>query len=83
VNEWLWAAAVLAAAPAVLLPVALRASVLDAVVALEAASADTTLVLLLISQGTQRQPFADLALVFAVLSTIGSIALLRFVERVR
>jgi multisubunit Na+/H+ antiporter MnhF subunit len=82
-NEWLWAAAVLAAAPAVLLIVAVRNSILDAMVALEVAAADATLALLLVAEGTGRQGFADLALVFGVLSYVGAIAFLRFVERVR
>ena len=41
------------------------------------------LALLLISQGTGRQPFGDLALVLAVVSFVGAIAYLRFVEAFR
>jgi multisubunit Na+/H+ antiporter MnhF subunit len=52
-------------------------------VAVEAAGVDAVLALLLIAQGTGREPFADLALVLAVVSFVGSIAYLRFVEALR
>jgi multisubunit Na+/H+ antiporter MnhF subunit len=41
------------------------------------------LALLLIAQGTNRRPFGDLALVLAVVSFVGAIAYLRFVEAFR
>ena len=47
----------------------------------ELASTITTLILLLIAQGTHRQPFFDLALVSAVLSFAGGLAFARFLER--
>jgi multisubunit Na+/H+ antiporter MnhF subunit len=78
VNEWLWAAAVLTVALTALVGVAMRRPLLEGLVALEAASATATLVLLLIAEGTRRQPFADLALVLGVVSFAGSIAFLRF-----
>jgi multisubunit Na+/H+ antiporter MnhF subunit len=78
VNEWLWAAAVLTAALAALVAVAVRRPLLEGLVALEAASATATLVLLLIAEGTRRQPFGDLALVLGVVSFAGAIAFLRF-----
>ena len=77
-NEWLWAAAVLTAAVTALVAVAARKPLLEGLVALEAAGALTTLVLLMIAEGTRRQPFADLALVFAVMSFAGAIAFLAF-----
>jgi multisubunit Na+/H+ antiporter MnhF subunit len=67
VNGWLWGATVLVAA----------------FVAIEAAGVDAVLALLLISQGTNRQPFGDLALVLAVVAFVGTIAYLRFVEAFR
>jgi multisubunit Na+/H+ antiporter MnhF subunit len=82
-NAWLWAATVLTAALVPLLAVAARAPRLCAVVALEAAGGDTVLVLLLLSEGTARQAFADLALILGVVSYLGAVAFLRFVERVR
>jgi multisubunit Na+/H+ antiporter MnhF subunit len=78
VNEWLWAAAVLTVALTALVGVAMRRPLLEGLVALEAASATATLVLLLIAEGTRRQPFGDLALVLGVVSFAGAIAFLRF-----
>jgi multicomponent Na+:H+ antiporter subunit F len=83
VNVWLWAATVLTVPLAALLVVAVRRPVLEGVVALEAAGVDTTLVLLLIAEGTRRQAFADLAIVLAVMSSAGAITFVRFLERVR
>jgi multisubunit Na+/H+ antiporter MnhF subunit len=80
-NQWLWAAAVLTLALVALLPVVLRRPALEGVVALEVAGADATLVLLMLSEGTRRQAFADLALVLAVCSFAGTIAFIRFLER--
>lgn len=61
--------------------VVMRGSRLSGVVALELASTLTTLTLLLISQGLHRDPFADLALVSALLSFAGSLTFVRFLER--
>jgi multisubunit Na+/H+ antiporter MnhF subunit len=83
VNGWLWAAAVLVAAlvPLVVLCVGLPAP--EGVIVLEAAGIDAVLALLLIAQGTDRQPFGDLAIVLAVVGFVGAIAYLRFVEAFR
>jgi multicomponent Na+:H+ antiporter subunit F len=80
-NEWLWAAAALTVGLAALLVVPLRARRFDGVIALEAAGADAALIMLLLSEGTRRQPFADLAIVLAAMSFAGSIVYLRFMER--
>ena len=82
-NGWLWAAAVLVAALVPLTIVCVRLRAPEGVVALEAAGVDAVLALLLIAQGTDRQPFGDLALVLAVVSFVGAIAYLRFVEAFR
>ncbi len=82
-NGWLWAAAVLVAALVPLTIVFARLPAPEGVVALEAAGVDAVLALLLIAQGTDRQPFGDLALVLAVVSFVGAIAYLRFVEAFR
>lgn len=82
-NGWLWAAAVLVAALVPLVVVCVRLPAPEGLVALEAAGVDAVLALLLISQGTRRQPFGDLALVLAVVSFVGAIAYLRFVEAFR
>jgi multicomponent Na+:H+ antiporter subunit F len=80
-NEWLWAAAALTVGLAALLVVALRGRRIDGVIALEAAGTDVALIMLLLAEGTQRQPFVDLALVAAVMSFAGTIVFLRFMER--
>jgi multisubunit Na+/H+ antiporter MnhF subunit len=82
-NAWLWAAAVLTAALVPLGVVALRRSLLEGVLAVEVASVDAALALLMLAEGTRRQGLADVALVLVVMSFIGSVAFLRFVERVR
>ena len=82
-NGWLWAAAVLVAALVPLAVLCMRLPAPEGVVALEAAGIDTVLALLLIAEGTGRQPFGDLALVLAVVSFVGAIAYLRFVEAFR
>jgi multisubunit Na+/H+ antiporter MnhF subunit len=79
-NQWLWAASALTVGLAALLVVALRGRRIDGVIALEAAGADAALIMLLLSQGTDRQPFADLAIVLAVMSFTGSIVYLRFMD---
>jgi multisubunit Na+/H+ antiporter MnhF subunit len=82
VNEWLWATAVLTVALGALVAAAVRRPLLEGLVALEAAGANATLIMLLIAVGTKRQPFGDLALVLAVTSFAGAIAFLRFGRRV-
>ena len=82
-NEWLWAAAALTVMLVPLVAVAARRPATDGIVALQAASTDAVLAMLLIAQGTHRQPFADLALVLAATSFVGTIAFVRFVQRVR
>jgi multicomponent Na+:H+ antiporter subunit F len=80
-TGWLIAGAVLLAAVAPLGWVCLRRSLLEALVALELAGTITTLVLLVIAEGTHRQPFFDLAVVSALLSFGGGLAFARFLER--
>lgn len=80
-NGWLWAAAVLTAALVPLAVVAARRPPLEGLVAVEVASSDAALVMLLISEGTKSQSFATLALVLAVSSFVGAIAFLRFLAR--
>jgi multicomponent Na+:H+ antiporter subunit F len=59
----------------------LRASPPDGLVALNVGGSIATLVLLLIAEGTGREPFFDLAVVSAVLSFAGGLAYARFLER--
>jgi multisubunit Na+/H+ antiporter MnhF subunit len=83
VNGWLWAATVLVAALVPLTVVCARLPAPEGIVAIEAAGIDAILALLLIAQGTDRQPFGDLALVLGAVSFVGTIAYLRFVEAFR
>lgn len=80
-NEWLLAVIVLLAGLVPCGIVAVWRSVADGVVALELAGVIDATILILLSQGFQRQPFIDLAVVAAVLSFIGALVFVRFVER--
>jgi multicomponent Na+:H+ antiporter subunit F len=80
-SVYLLAASVLLASTAPLILLAVRAPVPRGLVALELSTTIVTLVLLLVAQGTNRQPFFDLALVSAVLSFAGSLTFARFLER--
>jgi len=62
------------------LVVCVVASAMEGLVALQLAGEIAALVLLLLAEGFQRQPFADLALILAVLSFVGSLVFLRFME---
>jgi multicomponent Na+:H+ antiporter subunit F len=81
VNAWLIAATVMLFGLGPCIWVVMRGSRISAVVALELASTLTTLTLLLIAQGLHRDPFADLALISALLSFAGSLTFVRFLER--
>jgi multicomponent Na+:H+ antiporter subunit F len=81
VNEWLIAAIVLIAALLPCLVVAAREPLVDGLVGLELAGMLAALALLLLAEGFHRQPFADLAIVLALLSFAGSLAYARFLER--
>ncbi len=48
---------------------------------LQVVGSSATLILLLLSQGFDRQPFVDLALIAAVMSFIGSVVLAGFIEQ--
>ena len=81
-NGWVLAASVLVLGGLVpCLAVSLRASAMEGLVALELAGVISVLVLLLLAEGFQRQPFVDLALVLAVLSFVGTLAFVRYMER--
>jgi multisubunit Na+/H+ antiporter MnhF subunit len=80
-NEWEIAAAVLAAATVPCLGVALRADVMSALAAFELAGTLIATALMALCEGFHRQPFIDLALLFALLSMIGAMAFARLMER--
>jgi multicomponent Na+:H+ antiporter subunit F len=81
VNEFLIAALALAVTLVPCLVVCARAPLLEGVVALELAGTIATVALLLLAAGFERQPFADLALAAGLLSFVGSLAFVRFLER--
>jgi multisubunit Na+/H+ antiporter MnhF subunit len=81
VNNWLIAATALLLGLGPCIWVVMRGSRISGVVALQLASTLTTLTLLLIAQGLHRDPYADLALVSALLSFAGSLTFVRFLER--
>jgi multisubunit Na+/H+ antiporter MnhF subunit len=80
-NEWEIAAAILGAAMVPCLGVCMLAGATSGLAAFEVASALLSTVLMVLSEGFQRQPFIDLAIVFAMLSIIGALAFARLMER--
>jgi multisubunit Na+/H+ antiporter MnhF subunit len=79
-NQWLIAATVLGAALLPCVAVCSLGRPLDGLAALEVASALTSTVLVLLAEGLHREPFVDLALVFAAVSLVGTIAFARLME---
>lgn len=80
-NEWEIAAAVLGAGLIPCLAVCVLTGVAGGLVALEVASVLVTTILMLLSEGLQRQPFIDLALTFAFGSLVGALVFARLLER--
>ena len=81
-NVWILAAVVLVLGGIVpCLAVCVRASAMEGLVALELSGVIAVLVLLLLAEGFQRQPFVDMALVLTVISFVGSLAFVRYMER--
>jgi len=80
-NEWVIAAVVLLIAGTLPLGLTcLLSDAIDGVIALSLTGVIATLVLLLLAEGFHRQPFVDLAVALAVMSFIGSVAFVRFLE---
>ena len=80
-NVWLWGATALMLG---FLPcgwVALRASRVDALVALQTAGTLTTLVLVLLSEGFNRASYMGLALVLPFAGFVGSLFVARMLAR--
>jgi multisubunit Na+/H+ antiporter MnhF subunit len=80
-NEWLIAAVVLFGGLLVLLPLPSFYEPISGLVVLQVGGTLLTSILLLLSEGIEREPFADLALVFAPLAFVGSLAFARILER--
>ncbi len=80
-NVWLWAAA---ACLLVLVPCiarALRGSTFDRLLGMQLGGIVISLALVMLAEGFERSVYIDLAVVFGVLSSVGSLALVRFCER--
>jgi multisubunit Na+/H+ antiporter MnhF subunit len=80
-NEWQLAAVVLAGAIVPCLAACVFATATRALPALELAGTLLSSALMALCEGTHRQPFIDLALVFAVLSMLGAMAFARLMEQ--
>jgi multisubunit Na+/H+ antiporter MnhF subunit len=81
VNEWEIAAAVLAGAIGPCLGVCALSSAVNALAALELGGTLLSSALMALCEGFHRQPFVDLALLFAVLTMLGAFAFARLMER--
>jgi multisubunit Na+/H+ antiporter MnhF subunit len=79
-SVWLLAALVLVLALIPCLAVCLLASEFDGLAAVELGSTLLTSVLMLLAIAFGRQPFIDLALAFALVSVVGSLAFARLME---
>jgi multisubunit Na+/H+ antiporter MnhF subunit len=80
-NEWMVVALVLIVALLPCLAVCVLAGAAHALAAFEVASTLLATVLMLLSEGFHRQPFVDLAIVFALMSIVGALAFARLMER--
>jgi multisubunit Na+/H+ antiporter MnhF subunit len=79
-NEWEIVAAVLGVGLLGCGALAFLSGVAEAMVALEMAGTLASTILMVLSEGLQRQPFVDLAIVLAVLSLLGALVLVRMLE---
>ena len=80
-NAWLWGAA---ASMVLIVPCgvrALRGGTFDRLVGMQLGGTVTALALVMLGQGFDRAVYFDLAFVFGVLSSVGSLAFVRFLER--
>jgi len=80
-NEWEIAAAVLGFALIPCLAVCVLAPAPSALAALQVAAVLLSTILMLLAEGFHRQPFIDLAVVFAPISVVGSLTFARLMER--
>jgi multisubunit Na+/H+ antiporter MnhF subunit len=80
-NEWEIAATVLGFALLPCLGVILLAGPMHGLAALQVAAVLLSTILVLLSEGFHRQPFIDLAVVFAPMSLISALIFARLMER--
>ena len=78
---WHAAAGALLIGIAPCLLVLLRGEFRDGLIALQLGGVLASLALLALAEAEERQPFADLAIVMAVASTVGSLVIVRYAER--
>jgi multisubunit Na+/H+ antiporter MnhF subunit len=81
VNVWLWGATVLLLGLVPCGVLAVRATRVDALVALQTAGSSTTLVLVLLSEGFNRASYMTLPLALAFASFVGTLVIARFLGR--
>ena len=79
-NRWEIAALVIMVALLPCLAGAVLAGAAAALAAVEVASVLAVTALMLLSEGFRRQPFIDLAVVLALVSTVGSLTFARLME---
>jgi multisubunit Na+/H+ antiporter MnhF subunit len=80
-NVWLWGATALLVGIVPCGWIAMRATRIDALVALELAGTVATLVLVLLSEGFDRASYMGVPVVLAFLSLVGSLLIARFLGR--
>lgn len=80
-NEWEIAATVLGVALIPCAAIALLMPPPHGLAAIEVAAVLLSTILVLLSEGFHRQPFIDLAVVFAPMSLVGSLVFARLMER--
>jgi multisubunit Na+/H+ antiporter MnhF subunit len=80
-NEWEIVAAALGAATLPCLAACTLTDVMRGLVALELSGTLLCSALMALCEGFHRQPFIDLALLFALLSMLGAMAFARLMER--
>jgi multisubunit Na+/H+ antiporter MnhF subunit len=80
-NQWLLGACVLAVCVLPCAAVCFYAGPLSGLAAMQVAGGLTTAILILLAESFRRQPFIDLALVFAIGATVGGIIFARILER--
>lgn len=79
-NRWEIAALVIVLAVMPCVVVSVLASTAAALAAVEVASVLAVTALMLLSEGFHRQPFIDLAVVLALVSSVGSLTFARMME---
>jgi multisubunit Na+/H+ antiporter MnhF subunit len=80
-NVWLWGATALLLAFVPCGWISLRATRIDALVALQAAGSVTTLVLVLFAEGFHRASYMGVALALPFLGFVGTLLFARFMGR--